>query len=225
MSRSKHSAEERSRIAQECISGKVGQGEAARQVGVDESTIRDWVRQYKAEGATAFLNKEHNRYYSLELKEAAVKDYLSGKGSLRDICRIYKIRNKDQLRSWIKVYNGHNDFKKQTGGSHMTKGRETTQAERIAVAKACIANGKNYGEIAIAYKVSYQQARSWTLKYIAGGESALEDRRGQRVVQQQPRTPEEEMKIRNAQLEHENYMLRMERDLLKKLDEIERRRG
>ena len=107
----------------------------------------------------------------------------------------------------------------------MTKGRETTQAERIAVAKACIANGKNYGEVAIAYKVSYQQARSWTLKYIAGGESALEDRRGRRVAQQQPRTPEEEMKIRIAQLEHENYMLRMERDLLKKLDEIERRRG
>ena len=225
MSRSKHSAEERSRIAQECISGKVGQGEAARQVGVDESTIRDWVRQYKAEGATAFLLKEHNRHYSPELKEAAVKDYLSGRGSLREICRIYKIRNKDQLRSWIKVYNGHKDFKKQTGGSHMTKGRETTQAERIAVAKACIANGKNYGEVAIAYKVSYQQARSWMLKYIAGGESALEDRRGQRVAQQQPRTPEEEMKIRIAQLEHENYMLRMERDLLKKLDEIERRRG
>lgn len=225
MSRSKHSAEERSRIAQECISGKLGQGEAARQVGVDESTIRDWVRQYKAEGATAFLHKGHNRHYSPELKEAAVKDYLSGRGSLRDICRIYKIRNKDQLRSWIKVYNGHKDFKKQTGGSHMTKGRETTQAERIAVAKACIANGKNYGEVAIAYKVSYQQARSWTLKYIAGGESALEDRRGQRVAQQQPRTPEEEMKIRIAQLEHENYMLRMERDLLKKLDEIERRRG
>ena len=107
----------------------------------------------------------------------------------------------------------------------MTKGRETTQAERIAVAKACIANGKNYGEIAIAYNVSYQQARNWTLKYIEGGEAALEDRRGQRTAQQEPRTPEEELKIRIAQLEHELYMTRMERDLLKKLDAIERRRG
>ena len=62
----------------------------------------------------------------------------------------------------------------------MTIGRETTQAERVAVAKACIANGKNYGEVAIQFNVSYQQARSWTLKYIEGGESALEDRRGQR---------------------------------------------
>ena len=48
----------------------------------------------------------------------------------------------------------------------MTKGRETTQSERISVAKACIANGKNYGEVAIQFNVSYQQARSWTLKYI-----------------------------------------------------------
>lgn len=107
----------------------------------------------------------------------------------------------------------------------MTKGRETTQAERITVAKACIANSKNYGEIAVQYNVSYQQARSWTLKYIEGGETALEDRRGQRTAQQQPRTPEEEMKIRIAQLEHELYLVKMERDLLKKLDEIERREG
>ena len=31
------------------------------------------------------------------------------------------------------------------------------------------------------------------------------------------------MKIRIAQLEHELYMTKMERDLLKKLDELERR--
>ena len=225
MSKSKNNAEERVRVVEACISGRLGQSEAARQAGVDKSTIREWIRQYSIEGVSAFLPKEHNNHYSPELKEAAIKEYLSGGGSLREICKKYKIRNKCQLQMWIKVYNGHKDFKKQTGGSRMTKGRESTQAERIAVAKACIANGKNYGEVAIAYKVSYQQARSWTLKYIAGGESALEDRRGQRVAQQQPRTPEEEMKIRIAQLEHENYMVRMERDLLKKLDEIERRRG
>jgi hypothetical protein len=33
---------------------------------------------------------------------------------------------------------------------------------------------------------------------------------------------EEELRIKLAQLEHENYMLRVERDLLKKLDELER---
>jgi len=107
----------------------------------------------------------------------------------------------------------------------MTKGRETTQAERIAIAKACIANSKNYGEVAIAYNVSYQQARSWTLKYIEGGEAALEDRRGQRKKDQQPRTELEQAQIEIEQLKHKLKMLEIENHLLKKLEEIERRRG
>lgn len=107
----------------------------------------------------------------------------------------------------------------------MTKTRKTTKEERIAIAKECIETGRNYGEIAIKYNVSYQQVYSWTKKFAELGDSGLEDRRGQRTAQQEPRTPEEELRLRIAQLEHELYMTRMERDLLKKLDEIERRRG
>ena len=107
----------------------------------------------------------------------------------------------------------------------MTKARKTTFEERVAIARECIASGRNYGDLAVKYNVSYQQVYAWTNKYAEQGEAGLEDRRGQRTAQQQPRTPEEEMKIRIAQLEHELYMTRMERDLLKKLDEIERRRG
>ncbi len=97
----------------------------------------------------------------------------------------------------------------------MTKARKTSQEKRTIIAKECIASGRNYGEIAIKYNVSYQQVYNWTNKFAEQGESGLEDRRGRRTAQQQPQTPEEEMKIRIAQLEHENYMLRMERDLLK----------
>ena len=225
MGRNKYKAEDKIRIAKACIAGELGQSQAGGQIGADESIVRDWIRQYRIEGEAAFLPRERNRHYDPVLKETAVKDYLSGKGSLRDICLKYNIRDKLQLRTWIKVYNGHKDFKKQTGGSRMTKGRETTQAERIAVAKACIANGKNYGEVAIAYNVSYQQARSWTLKYIEGGEAALEDRRGQRKKDQQPRTELEQAQIEIEQLKHKLKMLEMENHLLKKLEEIERRRG
>ena len=218
-------SEEKIRIAKACINGSVSLNAAAEQLGVHQSVVDDWVRLYQTEGIAAFLPREGNRRYDPILKEAAVKDYISGRGSLREICKIYKIRNQIQLRSWIKVYNGHKDFRKQTGGSRMTKGRETTQAERIAVAKACIANGKNYGEVAVAYDISYQQARSWTLKYIEGGESALEDRRGQRKKDQQPRTELEQAQIEIEQLKHKLKMLEMENRLLKKLEEIERRRG
>ena len=223
--RKKINPEEKIRIAKACTEGIISLNAAAEQMGVHQSLVDDWVRQYECEGIDAFLPRSENRRYAPAVKEAAVKDYLSGRGSLREICKIYKIRNQIQLRAWIKVYNGHKDFKKQTGGSRMTKGRETTQAERIAVAKACIANGKNYGEVAVAYNISYQQARSWTLKYIEGGESALEDRRGQRKKDQQPRTELERAQIEIEQLKHKLKIQEMENHLLKKLEEIERRRG
>ena len=223
--RRKIKAEEKIRIVKAYTSGKISMNAAAEQLGVHQSVVDDWVRLYQTEGTTAFLSSEGNRRYDPVVKEMAVKDYLSGRGSLREICKIYKIRNQIQLRTWIKVYNGHKDFKKQTGGSRMTKGRETTQAERITVAKACIANGKNYGEVAAQYNVSYQQARSWTFKYIEGGEAALEDRRGQRKKDQQPRTELEQAQIEIEQLKHKLKMLEMENNLLKKLEEIEGRRG
>lgn len=219
-------AEEKIRIAEACIRGTMSINATAERLGIHQSVVDDWVRLYQTEGEESFLPRKGNRRYDPVLKETAVKDYLSGRDSIRGICKIYKIRSTSQLRSWIKVYNnGHKDFKKQTGGSRMTKGRETTQAERIAVAKACIANGKNYGEAAIAYNVSYQQARSWTLKYIEGGETALEDRRGQRKKDQQPRTELEQAQIEIEQLKHRLKMLEMENHLLKKLEEIEGRRG
>ena len=223
--RRKIKAEEKIRIVKAYTSGKISMNAAAEQLGVYQSTVDNWVRLYQIEGSTAFVPREGNRRYDPVVKEMAVKDYLTGKGSLREICKIYKIRDTKQLRTWIKVYNGHKDFKKQTGGSRMTKGRETTQAERIAVAKTCIANGKNYGEVAITYNVSYQQARSWTLKYIEGGEAALEDRRGQRKKDQHPRTELEQAQIEIEQLKHKLKMLETENHLLKKLEEIERRRG
>ena len=217
--------EEKIRTAKACINGEISIRGAASQLGVDHHAVEDWIRLYETEGIEAFMPHQGNRRYAPAVKEAAVKDYLSGRGGLRKICKIYKIRSTGQLRAWIKVYNGYTDFKKQTGGSRMTKGRETTQAERISVAKACIANDKNYGEVAIAYNVSYQQARSWTLKYIEGGEAALEDRRGQRKKDQQPRTELEQAQIEIEQLKHKLKMLEMENHLLKKLEEIERRRG
>ena len=223
--REKIKAEDKIRIAKAYVQGRIGVCEAAKQIGVHHTVIEDWIRLYETEGVQAFLPRRNNQRYDPILKEAAVKEYLSGKGSIRSICKKYKIRDTKQLRTWIKVYNGHKDFKKQTGGSRMTKGRETTQAERIAVAKACIANSKNYGEVAIQFNISYQQARSWTLKYIEGGEAALEDRRGQRKKDQQPRTELEQAQIEIEQLKHKLKMLEMENHLLKKLEEVERRRG
>ena len=222
--KSKLTVEEKVQIAQDCIEGRISQAEAARRVEVDESSIRAWIAKYKSEGSYGLWRTEKNRVYSEELKLQAVMEYLGGKGSLREICKKYRIRTKTQLRAWIKVYNSGRDFKhKMSGGSRMKSTRKTTQEERVRIAKECIENGDNYGEIAIKYQVSYQNVYSWVKKYRELGEAGLEDRRGQRTAQQEPRTEEERLRIENAQLKHELYLARMERDLLKKLEEIERR--
>ena len=105
----------------------------------------------------------------------------------------------------------------------MKQGRDTTQEERIQIAKECIASGKNYGETALKYNISYQQSRTWTLRYEELGEAGLEDRRGRRKKDQQPRTELEKAQIEVEQLKHKLYLSEMENALLKKLDEIERR--
>ena len=216
--------EEKIQIAQDCIEGRISQTEAARRLGIDRTSIRSWIIKYEAEGSLGLTQAEKNRVYSEELKLQAVLEYLGGEGSLREICKKYKIRSKRQLIDWIKVYNSGRNFKRKTsGGSRMKNTRKTTQEERVRIAKECIETGDNYGEIAIKYQVSYQNVYSWVKKYKELGEAGLEDRRGQRTAQQEPRTEEERLRIEVAQLKHELYMTKMERDLLKKLEEIERR--
>ena len=220
----KFSAEEKAEAVLACIDGKSSVSSMAKRMGVDNETMRDWIDVFKAEGSIGLQSAERNRIYSSETKRQAVEDYLSGKGSQRKICQKYKIRSKSELQDWIKVYNNGGDFKhKRNGGSRMKSTRKTTQEERIRIAKECIENEYNYGETAIKYQVSYQQVYTWVKKFTEKGESGLEDRRGQRTAQQEPRTEEEKLRVRVAQLEHELYMTKMERDLLKKLEEIERR--
>ena len=105
----------------------------------------------------------------------------------------------------------------------MKQGRDTTQEERIQIAKDCIASGKNYGEMAQKYQVSYQQVRTWTIRFEQMGEAGLQDRRGRRKKDQAPRTELEQAQIEIEQLKHKLYLAEMENALLKKLNEVERR--
>ena len=221
--REKVTVEERITTAKMCAEGKISQSEAARRLEVHKSTVQEWVARYQNGGPLAFAKQEHNSIYPESIKRMAVEEYLAGNGSLIQISAKYGLRSKTQLRAWIKVYNSGKDFKhKMSGGSHMKQGRETTQEERIAIAKECIETGNNYGEIAVKYNVSYQQVYTWVKRYKKLGEAGLEDRRGKRIIQQEPRTELEKARQEIAILKRKLYLAEVERDLLKKLDELER---
>ena len=106
----------------------------------------------------------------------------------------------------------------------MTKGRKTTFEERVEIVEYCIAHDHNYAETAVKFSVSYQQARSYTIKYETGGVDALQDRRG-RSKPLEEMSELEKLRAENRILRAEKEQAEMEASFLKKLDEIERRRG
>ena len=221
----KITAETKIECAKLVASGKIGAEALAKQRGFNPQRVRYWTALYKAHGETAFINWGINKVYPIELKLQAINDYLNGKGSYETIAAEYGLRSEERLRQWVKMYNNGEDFsqRKMSGGSRMTASRKTTKEERIKIVKECIANGCNYGEAAIKYNVSYNQVYGWVKRFKELGEAGLEDRRGKRKVDQEPRSEVEELKVENERLKQELYMMTMERDLLKKVRELERK--
>lgn len=225
MSRNRISPEDKILAVQKYLEGKISQGGIASQFQVSKTSVQQWIFNYQSMGSEIFFQKKNKRY-SKELKECAVVDYLAGKGSQEDICRKYGIRSKGKLQTWIQVYNGHGELKSSaTGGaSVMTKGRKTTFDERVEIAGYCITHDHNYTETAQKYNISYQQARSYTIKYEQCGIKGLEDKRGKPKMESEM-SQLERLRAENKLLRAEKERAEMEASFLKKLSEIERRRG
>lgn len=169
------------------------------------------------------MSRRKNKKYSKELKLQAVQDYLTGKGSQYTICKKYEILSDKQLRDWIKVYNGHKEFKEHNSSRteiYMTKGRKTTQWERTEIVAFCIEHGKDYTLTIEEYGVSYQQIYSWVRKYEEKGVDGLCDGRG-RTKPESEMTGTEKLKAENKILQAQLKDREMEIALLKKLKELE----
>ena len=214
---SKLSYEERIAAVKEYQAGKGSYKAIAEKYGIVAMTLMDMVATYEFQG----LSKERKKY-SKELKIQAVNDYLSGKGSQIEICKKYKIRGRNQLRAWIKWYNGQKEFKERSsvkGEIYMTKGRKTTQEERVEIVAFCIEHGKDYGLTTETYNVSYQQIYSWVKKYEDKGVEGLTDRRG-KTKPDSELTEEERLRQENKILHAKIKDQEMEIARFKKLREV-----
>ena len=222
----KFSYEEKVKILSEYLDGTYGFREVCRRYNINQGSLKDWTRLYETFGWIGLKTGSKTNHYSREIKEAAVRAYLSHALTVPEILKKYQIRSGTQLKRWIKKYNSHEELKSSgTGGNTiMTKGRKTTFEERVEIVQYCIVHEHNYAETAEQYQVSYQQARSYTVKYESGGIEALKDNRGKRKNPDEMSELEKlraEVKILRAEKERAE----MEASFLKKLDEIERRRG
>ena len=224
--RHKYSYEEKERILMEYLNGTYGFRKLCQVYGMSQSALQGWIRLYNAFGFEGLRTGSKASHYSSELKESAVQDYLFGGMTGPEVMKKYKIRSETQLKRWIKKYNGHDELKTSgTGGAGiMTKGRKTLFEERVEIVQYCISHDHNYAETAEKYHVSYQQARSYTIKYETGGVEALRDKRGKRKMPDEM-SELEKLRAENKILRAEKERAEMEASFLKKLNEIERRRG
>ncbi len=225
MSKRAYSAEDKFKILKAWEDGTHSISELESIFKVNHTTIYEWKYKFENYGTEGLKESSTWKGYSKELKLAAIKDYLSGEYSLREITRKYEISDNSILRKWIKKYNSHSELDDTPKGrsSAMTKGRTTTLDEKKQIVHYCLENDKDYQKAAVDFKVSYQQVYQWVKKYEDGGDEALKDKRGKNKVEAEL-SPEEKVKLEMQKLEKENERLRAENAFLKKLEEIERRR-
>lgn len=224
--KSKISSELKVRYVQEYLSGEKRMCDICDELNIVRNSFYQWLNKYNLHGDEGLRQISRNTHYPIEVKRLAVEDYLSGKGSLLEICNKYNISSDSILRKWIiqynnshKQYNSHNIKENKI----MTKGRKTTYNERIEIVAFCIENNDNYQLTSHKYKVSYQQVYTWVRKYKANGQESLIDNRGKSKIVNEM-SDSQKLMAQIKLLEAKNKRLEMENDFLKKLEEIERRR-
>ena len=222
----KFTADEKLKAVKRHFEGHESYESIAETIDVGKSTVEHWCQNYQAMGIKAFI-KSDNNHYTLEFKREAVEYYLSGSGSQNYVCMRFGIKSRGMFNRWIREYNSHK-LKASPGLSggvkYMTKGRKTTPEERLAIVEDHIRSGSNYAETAAKFNVSYGQVYQWVQKYKVKGVDGLRDNRG-RTKPESEMTEMEKLRAENRMLRAELENKKLEYDLLKKVEEIERRRS
>ena len=171
------------------------------------------------------FSKKRNNAYTKEFKEIVVQEYLNGEGSLEDLAIKYDIPSSETLRKWIISYNSHEELKDydSKGDVYMAKSRKTTLEEKNEIVQYCLDHNKEYKLAAEHFDVSYAQVYQWVQKYLKSGEDGLIDNRGKRKDESQL-SELERLRRENERLKRQLELKEREEIILKKLQEVERRR-
>ena len=225
--KSKYSKELKLSIVKRYLDGEGATASLAKEINTSNDVVWNWVKQYQAFGESAFDTSHTNASYTKNFKELVVLDYLHGGGSYNDLAIKYHISSSAPIKNWVKMYNSHIELKDYIPGGediYMVKSRKVNKEERIEIVKYCLEHDMDYKTTAKVFETTYANVFNWVKKYKEKGEDGLGDKRGRH------KTDEEVdevtlLKRKLKQKEHELEMAQLELRLLKKLDEIERRRS
>ena len=227
--REKCTYEEKIKAVEDYLNGVRSQKQIAVDLGLGKrgrSTVGRWVRRYQTAGPDALLPAIHNNTYSKEFKEQVVQEYLEGKGSSDELAIKYGIPNHSTVLDWISIYNDLKEQKATPKASevYMAKSRrKISEEDRLEVVQYCIDHDLDYIGTAAKYELNYSQVYSWVKKYKAEGRTGLSDRRGRRKPEDEI-DETEKLRRRIQFLERELEDERIKNELLKKVQEVGRRR-
>ena len=179
MSRAKYTEEEKIQAAIDYLNGRGSYQSLAEAIGAGKTTVKSWVRKYRAHGKAGFSRGTGNNRYTKAFKMMCVEAVLRGEGSVNEIVAKYNISSDSVLRSWIMRYNANMELKdyEPRREVYMAEARrKTTLEERKEIVEYCVAHGNDYKGTAALYDVSYSQVYSWVRKYQESGEEGLADR-------------------------------------------------
>ncbi len=222
----KISVEQKVHICEQYLKGNKSIRELACDYSINNKTIKRWINQYQTLGPVIFNPKKHNAKYTKEFKQEVVKAYLTGKGTIENIAIKYKIPSHATVRNWIMKYNNLEmlkDYNPMPEVYMKERSRKTTYEERIKIVNYCLTHNKNYKETAAIFDVSYKQVYTWVKKYLKSDEIGLIDKRGKRKEENEL-SETEKLQRKVKLLERQLKEKEMENELLKKVQEIERRR-
>ena len=224
MAKSRYSPELKEKIIKEYQSGKINLSDLRNIYKMNPNTIYKWIGKYELHGISAFIKTENNCTYSNEFKIKCVEAYISGEGSLIDICAKYNISSSSVLSCWLECYNANRELKDYCPKREVYMAeakRKTTFEERKVIVEYCINHEHNYKDTASRYDVSYSQVYSWVKKYDANGEEALTDKRGHHKTDDEV-DELERLRRENLRLKRQLKEKDMLTELLKKVKEFER---
>lgn len=223
----KYSKELKLSVVQKYLNGEGSSPSLAKKISTTNTIILRWVNKYKSFGENAFNVSYSNAAYTKEFKKQVVLDYLNGEGSYTDLMVKYNIPANSTIEKWVKDYNSYIELKDYIPGGkeiYMAKSRKVSKDERIEIAKYCIEHNLDYVGTAKLYETTYANVFNWVKKYRENGEEGLNDNRGRKKLVEEDNSEVATLKRQLKQMERERNRALLEVELLKKLDEIERRR-
>ena len=224
--KNKYSKEVKLNIVKRYLNGEKSFRALADELHTSSSLIQRWIRMYKEYGEAAFDTNQSNNIYTKQFKHKVVLAYLNGDGSYADLMVKYNISSDSTIIKWVNDYNSHIELKDYIPGGediYMAKSRKVNKEERIEIVKYCLEHDMDYKTTAKVFETTYANVFNWVKKYREKGEDGLGDKRGRHKTDEEV---DETEKLRRElkKMQHERDMALLEVKLLKKLDEIERRR-